>query len=189
MATPWSAISRLPTSSGWSTVTARTACASASSRRAATRAPSIRTKAAGVSAETTFNEDLSAVADLENLLWPLCEKVARHARAEEIAGHVVTLKLRGTDFRIVTRRRTLRVATQTARTLFAESREMLAIEARGQPWRLIGVGISDIVPADAAGGDLFDGGESRALSSEKAIDALRGRFGAEAVIMGRSLKH
>ena len=142
-----------------------------------------------LSAETTFNEDLSSIDDLENVLWPLCEKVARHARAEEIAGHVVTLKLRATDFRIVTRRHTLRVATQTARTLFAESREMLALEARGRPWRLIGVGISDIVPADAAGGDLFDEGESRALSSEKAIDALRGRFGAEAVIMGRSLKH
>jgi DNA polymerase-4 len=65
---------------------------------------------------------------------------------------------------------------------------MLVAEARGKPWRLIGVGISDIVPADSAGGDLFDNGESRALSSEKAIDALRGRFGAEAVIMGRSLK-
>jgi DNA polymerase-4 len=141
-----------------------------------------------LSAETTFNVDLSSVAELEDVLWPLCEKVARHARGEEIAGRVVTLKLRATDFRIITRRRTLPFATQTARTLFGASREMLALEARGKPWRLIGVGIADIVPADSAGGDLFDGGESRALSGEKAVDALRGRFGAEAVIMGRSLK-
>ena len=35
-----------------------------------------------------------------------------------IAGRVVTLKLRGADFRIVTRRRTLPFAAQTARTLF-----------------------------------------------------------------------
>ena len=141
-----------------------------------------------LSAETTFNVDLASVAELENVLWPLCEKVARHARGEEIAGRVVTLKLRATDFRIVTRRRTLPFATQTARTLFAASREMLAIEARGKPWRLIGVGISEIVAADSAGGDLFDDGESRALSGERAVDALRGRFGAEAIIMGRSLK-
>jgi len=141
-----------------------------------------------LSAETTFNVDLASVAELEDVLWPLCEKVARHARSEEIAGRVVTLKLRATDFRIVTRRRTLPFATQTARTLFAASREMLAIEARGRPWRLIGVGISEIVSADSAGGDLFDNGESRALSGEKAVDALRGRFGAEAIIMGRSLK-
>ncbi len=141
-----------------------------------------------LSAETTFDVDLASVAELEDVLWPLCEKVARHARAEEIAGRVVTLKLRATDFRIVTRRRTLPHATQTARTLFAASREMLAIEARGRPWRLIGVGISEIVPAESAGGELFDDGESRALSGEKAVDALRGRFGAAAVIMGRSLK-
>ena len=49
----------------------------------------------------------ATLADLEDVLWPLCEKVARHARGEAIAGRVVTLKLRATDFRIVTRRRTL----------------------------------------------------------------------------------
>jgi DNA polymerase IV len=141
-----------------------------------------------MSAETTFNEDLSAVEALEDVLWPLCEKVARHARLEAIAGRVVTLKLRAADFRIVTRRRTLPFATQTARTLFGAAREMLAIEARGRPWRLIGVGISDIVESAAAGGDLFSGDESRALRGEQAVDALRGRFGAAAVVTGRSLK-
>ncbi len=65
---------------------------------------------------------------------------------------------------------------------------MLIAEARGRLWRLIGVGISDIVESAAASGDFFDTGESRALSGEKAIDALRGRFGAEAIIMGRTLK-
>ena len=141
-----------------------------------------------MSAETTFNNDLSAVEALEDVLWPLCEKVARHARLEAIAGRVVTLKLRAADFRIVTRRRTLPFATQTARTLFGAAREMLAIEARGRPWRLIGVGISDIVESAAAGGDLFSGDESRALRGEQAVDALRGRFGAAAVVTGRSLK-
>ncbi len=141
-----------------------------------------------MSAETTFNTDLSALEALEDALWPLCEKVARHARGEAIAGRVVTLKLRATDFRIVTRRRTLPFATQTARTLFVAAREMLALEARGRPWRLIGVGLSDLVESAGASGDLFDGGESRVLSGEKAVDAIRGRFGAGALVTGRSLK-
>jgi DNA polymerase-4 len=141
-----------------------------------------------LSSETTFNEDISAVDALEDILWSLCENVARQARAEAIGGRVVTLKLRQTDFRIVTRRRTLPFPTQTARTLFAAAREMLSLEARGRPWRLIGVGISEIVEAAATGGDLFDGGESRALSGERAVDALRARFGAEAIVAGRSLK-
>ncbi|HVN00289.1 MAG TPA: DNA polymerase IV [Caulobacteraceae bacterium] len=141
-----------------------------------------------LSSETTFEADLSTLADLEDVLWPLCENVARQARKEEIAGRVVVLKLRATDFRRVSRRKTLPFATQTARTLFAAAREMLAIEATGKPWRLIGVGIAEIAPAERANADFFDGGESRALSGERAIDSLRGRFGAEVVISGRSLK-
>ena len=141
-----------------------------------------------LSSETTFDEDLSGLPELEDVLWALCERVARGARAEGIAGRVVTLKLRASDFKIVTRRRTLPFATQTARTLFAEARDMLAHEVGARRWRLIGVGISDIVSEVSAAGDFFDGGESRALSGERAIDSLRGRFGAGAVVSGRSLK-
>jgi DNA polymerase-4 len=141
-----------------------------------------------LSSETTFNTDISSIAELEDILWSLCEKVAGHARSEAIAGRVVTLKLRHTDFRIVTRRRTLPFPSQTARTLFAATREMLGLEARGLAWRLIGVGVSELVESAGASGDLFDGDESRTLSGERAIDALRARFGAEAIIAGRSLK-
>ena len=45
----------------------------------------------GISAETTFNEDLSTFEDLEDRLAPLCERVARQARAGGVAGRVVTL--------------------------------------------------------------------------------------------------
>ncbi|MFI4974784.1 MAG: DNA polymerase IV [Caulobacterales bacterium] len=141
-----------------------------------------------LSAETTFNVDLTAVADLEDELWPLCEKVARHARGEAIAGRVVTLKLRTTDFKIRTRRRSLPIPTQTAKTLFSVGRELLRAEATGAPFRLIGIGISELVEAAGVGGDFFDGDESRALSGEKAVDALRSRFGARAVVSARTLK-
>jgi DNA polymerase-4 len=142
----------------------------------------------GVSAETTFETDLAAVADLEDKLAPLCEKVARQARAGGVAGRVVTLKLRTTDFRIVTRRRTLAAPTQTARTLFAVGRELLAKEAAGRPWRLIGVGLADLVEADAVEPDFFDGEERRALAGERMADRLRARFGADALTSGRSLR-
>jgi DNA polymerase-4 len=141
-----------------------------------------------VSAETTFNEDLKGLAELEDELWPLCEKVARHARAEAIVGRVVTLKLRVSDFRILTRRRTLPVATQTARTLFAVGRELLAAETSGLAFRLIGIGLSDLAPAHSSASDFFAESESKALSGEQAVDALRSRFGANVVISGRSLR-
>lgn len=142
----------------------------------------------GVSAETTFDADIADLAALEDRLAPLCDKVARHARQEGVAGRVVTLKLRATDFRIVTRRRTLPVATQTAKTLFAVARELLAREAQGKPWRLIGVGIAELVDAEAAALDFFAGEERRARAGERTLDAIRARFGDGAVTSGRILR-
>jgi len=142
----------------------------------------------GISAETTFNEDLSRLADLEDVLAGLADKVARHARADGLAGRVVTLKLRTIDFRIVTRRRTLPVATQTARTLFGVGRELLAREADGRPWRLIGIGLADLVEASAAKSDFFADGERKALAGERTADEIRARFGAGALTSGRLLR-
>ncbi|WP_312166472.1 DNA polymerase IV [Phenylobacterium sp.] len=141
----------------------------------------------GISAETTFNEDLSKLEDLEDRLAPLCERVARQARAGAVAGRVVTLKLRHTDFKIITRRRALPVPTQTAKTLFAVGRELLAREADGRPWRLIGIGMAELIDADAVEHDLFAGAEQKALVEERAVDKLRARFGPDAVTSGRAL--
>jgi DNA polymerase-4 len=141
-----------------------------------------------ISAETTFNEDYSDRETLENILWPLCEKVARQLRKEGITGRVAVLKLRRTDFQIVTRRRTLPVPTQTARILFDVARELLAGELGGTAYRLIGAGLSDFAPAEASSGDFFGEGERRALSHETAMDALQARFGKAAITTGRGLK-
>ncbi|UAL08952.1 DNA polymerase IV [Caulobacter segnis] len=141
-----------------------------------------------ISAETTFNDDLHKREDLEDELWPLCEKVAKQARKEGVAGRVATLKLRTPDFKIHTRRRTLAVPTQTARTLFQVARELLAAEPKGLSYRLIGAGLTEFVDAETAGSDMFADDERRTLKNETAIDALRGKFGAAAVVSGRALK-
>ncbi|MDP1630374.1 MAG: DNA polymerase IV [Caulobacter sp.] len=140
-----------------------------------------------ISAETTFFDDLSTTAELEDQLWPLCEKVARQLRAGGLTGRVATLKLRTPDFRIITRRRTLPMPTQTARTLFSVARELLAAEPAGRAYRLIGAGLSDFVDAATAEGDFFADAEQRSLKSETAVDALRARFGKGAVVTGRAL--
>ena len=140
----------------------------------------------GMSAETTFNEDLTSAEDLEAELWPLCEKLASNARRDGEASRVLVLKLRRTDFRIVTRRISLPEPVQTARALFAAGRELMAPEL-GRPYRLIGIGMAEVVDAVDAPA-LFETSETRALKTETAIDALRAKFGARAVVAGRALK-
>ena len=141
----------------------------------------------GMSAETTFNTDLTALEELEAELWPLCEKVASKARRDGVSSRVVVLKLRRTDFRIVTRRRTMPDPVQTARALFAIGRELLAPEL-GRPYRLIGIGLADIQDAEHRPEGLFASPDRRTLKTETTIDALRARFGSNAVIAGRALK-
>jgi DNA polymerase IV len=141
-----------------------------------------------ISAETTFPFDLSRLQDLEDRLSPLCDKVARQVRAEGLAGQVVILKLRRADFRTLTRRKTLSAPTQTARTLFAESRKLLAAEATGEAYRLVGVGLTGLIAATAEEIELFQDAESRARTSERIADGLRDRFGAQAVVNARQLQ-
>lgn len=141
----------------------------------------------GMSAETTFNEDLTDRTALEDELWPLCDKLASKARREGVAGRVLVLKLRRTDFRLVTRRRTLPEPVQTARLMFTHARELLAREI-GTPYRLIGVGLADLVEPGDVPADLFGSSEARALKTERAVDALRTRFGPAAVVTGRGLR-
>jgi DNA polymerase-4 len=114
--------------------------------------------------------------------------VARQARASGLAGAVVTLKLKRTDFRILTRRRGLEMPTQTARTLFQEACKLLTLEAKGQAYRLIGVGLSNLQEAADVDDDFFPDAEARARKSERVADSLRNRFGAQAVINARQLR-
>ncbi|OYU71631.1 MAG: DNA polymerase IV [Alphaproteobacteria bacterium PA2] len=144
-----------------------------------------------ISAETTFNSDLKTFEDLDDQLVPLAEKVGRIARSSNFAGRVVTLKLRGDDFRILTRRRALPVPTQTGRTILSVARELMAAELKagrpGRAFRLIGVGISELIEAQAVESDFFGDEERRSLASEKTADALRARFGSAALTSGRAL--
>jgi len=142
----------------------------------------------GISSETTFHDDLTAFCDLEDRLASLSDKVARQARAAGASGRVVTLKLKTADFRLITRRRSLPNPTQTARTIFTVARDLLAAEADGRRFRLIGVGISDLGDASAAEGGLFEDDERRALAGERTADAIRAKFGAQAVVSGRTLR-
>jgi len=142
----------------------------------------------GISAETTFNSDLADYDALEDRLAPLCERVARQARAGGVSGRVVTLKLKTPDFRSLTRRKALAVPTQTARTLFAAGRELLRREADGRSYRLIGIGLAELGPAGAGEADFFGEGEEKALTEERTADAIRARFGPEAITSGRALR-
>ena len=147
------------------------------------RAVSTSRAAKSVSAETTFAEDIADADALAERLWPLCERVSRRLKRAELGAETVTLKLKTAEFRILTRSRRLRAPTQLARTLFGVAEPLLRGEARGQRFRLVGIGASNLAAAEAADpADLFDAG---AVALERTVDDVRARFGEGALVSGR----
>jgi DNA polymerase-4 len=139
-----------------------------------------------VSAETTFNHDISEFRPLEQMLWELTEKVSGRLKAQQLAGTTVTLKLKTADFKIRTRARALGHPTQLAARIFAAGRDLLAHEVGTTRFRLIGIGVSHL--EDSAGDDLADLIDRRAAEAEHAVDRLRAKFGRDAVVKGLALE-
>ena len=149
--------------------------------------PSRETKS--VSAETTFDTDLSTLPDLERHLWLLSEKLAHRLKEQDLAAGGVVLKLKTAAF--VSRTRAARLASPTVLPdrLFALGRSLLAREAIGTAFRLIGIGASPLMPRNEVDhGDLADTETPKLAAAQAAIDALRDRFGSAAIGRGRSLR-
>ena len=143
----------------------------------------------GISKETTFSEDTANADLLDGHLWRMSEKVADRAKAKQLAGRVVTLKLKTSKFKLITRRQSLRDSTQLADRIYRTARDLMANVNDG-PYRLLGVGISDLVPeADAdRTPDLLDPDAAKRTDAERATDKIREKFGYDAIKKGRALR-
>ena len=140
-----------------------------------------------VSAETTFEADLAGLDALERALWPLAEKLSARLKAKGLAAGGVTLKLKTASFQTRTRHARLPGPTQIADTLFAAARGLLAREATGTAFRLIGICADPLADAaEADRGDLADPFAPKRRAVDQAVDRLRARFGPGVIGRGRS---
>lgn len=143
-----------------------------------------------ISNETTFADDIADPDLLDGHIWRLSEKIADRAKAKGLAGRTITLKLKRADFRLLTRRLSLPDGTQIADRIYRNARALYDQTDHQHPYRLIGVGLSDLVPAATADreGDLLDPQAARRTAAERATDAIRKRFGDDAILKGRALR-
>lgn len=142
-----------------------------------------------VSAETTFETDLATREALEASLWRLCEKLARRLAEKDLAAAGVTLKLKTASFATRTRAARLAQPTRLPDVLFAAARPLLAKEADGTAFRLIGIGAQPLAPArEADRGDLADPEAPKRAARWQAVETLRAKFGDAAVVRGRGLR-
>ena len=144
-----------------------------------------------VSAETTFETDVADAEALTATLLRHCERVAKRLKRAGLVAGGVTLKLRLPDFTLRTRARSGLKATDLAPRLFVVARRLLALEPSGVSYRLIGVAATNLRLADeaVAPADLLSAEQdAREGAREKAIDAIRAKFGDAAVVRGLAFR-
>ncbi|MBL8628756.1 MAG: DNA polymerase IV [Rhodospirillaceae bacterium] len=142
-----------------------------------------------ISSETTFESDITAAAELRRQLWIQSERVSERLKKNELAGRSVALKLKTSKFKTISRHHRLQSPTQLAEMIFRAGEAMLLKEARGTPYRLIGIGVEDLCDAHLADQpDFFSDGPKHHAGIEKAMDAVRAKFGRKAIGKGRATK-
>jgi DNA polymerase IV len=109
-----------------------------------------------LSTESTYRKDLRHLAAMDEELERMAEEVADGLSRRDLAACTVTIKARYADFTTVTRSRTVRVPTASARRIAAMAKDLLRRTAAGaKPVRLLGVSMSTLVPGSLHQLELF----------------------------------
>lgn len=142
-----------------------------------------------ISAEETFDADLTETNAMDRQLMRLAERTANRLRSKHLVAGTVQVKIRQADFTTFTRQRALRPPGNSTDQIFGIVRILLRqwlSEHPGARIRLLGVGGSDLSAAEQR--DLFAGDTMPAGSHlDETADKIRDRFGESSVNRARTL--
>ena len=145
-------------------------------------------KVKSVSNETTLDGDIANYKALKKHLWQLCEKLSARLKQKHLSAKTVTLKLKTSNFRSISRSVSISSPTQMAEILYTQGKFLLKPECSGLKYRLIGIGVSKFSnDQDADMPDLIDPVMDNKIKTEKAMDRIRDRFGSHIINKGRTL--
>jgi DNA polymerase-4 len=139
-----------------------------------------------ISSEETFDVDLKDHEELLRRLAQLADRTAERLRARQLKAGMVSIKVRRRDFTTYTRQRSFNPPTQETRLIMQVATDLLERWFEEQPRaavRLLGVGVSDLAPAQQL--DLFTSRESAESNKlDETLDRIRGKYGTQAVKRG-----
>ncbi|MBU8894904.1 DNA polymerase IV [Corallococcus sp. H22C18031201] len=135
--------------------------------------------ARSVGAEDTFDEDLTGQEALRPHVHAQALRVARRLRRAGLKGRVIQLKLKFSDFTVVTRRTTLREATDDGQTLYRTALDLLERAHEGRALRLTGVSV--LLDEEPPQLGLFPAAPPRSAKLNAVLDRIADRFGTKAI--------
>ncbi|MFQ5451882.1 MAG: DNA polymerase IV, partial [Nitrospinaceae bacterium] len=144
-----------------------------------------------VSRETTLETDSLDARFLESTLSYLVEKAAAQLRESGLHAQSVTLKLRYSDFKTVTRTRMLREPTSGDHFIFQAVAPLLGkLLIRRTRVRLVGVSLSSLTATPYSQTDLFQNvGREQWDRLYRGIDRIRKKHGFRSILRGKSAEN
>jgi len=142
-------------------------------------------RAKSMSAETTFDEDISSQSEMEVALKKLIERVGTRLRKSGNVARGVSVKLRFRDFATITRQHTLTTPSDGDQTIYQTAQALLltAMRERNESIRLIGISVTGL-DQRATQLSLLDSHSKTDSDTSLALDAIRERFGFESISRG-----
>lgn len=140
-----------------------------------------------ISNETTFEKDIHDLNLLRSHLVALTEQVAWRLRRHNLRARTVEIKIRFSDFKTVTRSRTLTKATHTTQDFLEAVIDLLQtkLAKRHRPIRLLGMGVSHLVSGEVVQGELFlDEAGEKQKGIDIAMDLIKAKYGQSALKRG-----
>jgi DNA polymerase-4 len=134
-----------------------------------------------VGSEHTLEEDVRAKSDIKRHLHRSADAIGRRLKKKSYVAFSVGIKLKTSDFQILSRQRRLCEPTDVTARLYSVGLDLLSKLQHPGPFRLVGMVAYDLVGIDhVAQLDMFSP-LARQRRLEMAIDALATRFGTDVV--------
>jgi DNA polymerase-4 len=144
-------------------------------------------EAKSIGRETTFAVDVTDTAGLERHLLELSTDVGRSLRKKSLKGKTITIKIKYSDFRTVTRSVSLDVPTNLDETIYKEACRLLS-NVPIEPTRLVGVSVHNFTDGEEAQLSWFQEKQEGNDRLAKAVDSVKDKYGEDILTRARLLK-
>ena len=149
-------------------------------------------EAKGYSISTTLEDDVETAEAAHHILLALADSVAARMRADGFKAFCVAVSIRSNDFKNKSHQQKLREPTDGTNEIYQLAKKFFSELWNGKtPLRLLGIALTDLTKEDYVQTSLFDTADERKTKSkklDKAVDALRSKYGRGTIQRGALLQ-
>jgi DNA polymerase-4 len=138
--------------------------------------------------ELTYGTDLCDMGCILKEILGLSDKVAFRLRGQHYRCRTITLKIKYSDFTVITRSKTINFPTDETNVIYQGAKELAILHAGHKPIRLIGVTVTNFEDSNNKQLSLFEEETASTKDVDLMVDKIRGKYGFEAIKKAGAMK-